>query len=492
MDIKLGTAIVSEAFVPLRMKSAPGRWTLLATILGSAMASLDSTVVNIALPRIGQDLGGGLEALQWTVNAYTLTLAAFLLLGGSLGDRLGHRRVFLVGVVWFALASLVCAVAPTSGLLIGARALQGIGAALLTPGSLAILEASFVEDDRAAAIGAWSGFAGIAIAIGPFLGGWLIECVSWRLIFLINAPIAVVVLRIGVRHIPETKNESKTDKMDFGGACAAVIALSGSTYALTRGLTSGWADGAVVFSGLIGIAAIGVFLLLERRSSNPILPLTLFHSTQFSAANAVTFLVYGALGCTLFLLPIVLQQVLHYSPIAAGSCLLPITVIMLLLSSRMGRLASRIGPRIPMTVGPIVSGAGVLFLSHLENGSALAVVLVGTSVLALGLATTVAPLTATVLASAPPERAGVASAVNTDVARIAQLVFVIVIPFAAGLTNESLGHAVALSEGFHKAMTIASLVLGVGGLLAFVKVREPMTHSEWRASAPSKCAIDAP
>jgi len=474
------------------MKSAPGRWALLATILGSAMASLDATVVNIALPRIEQDLGGGLEALQWTVNAYTLTLAAFLLLGGSLGDRFGRRRVFLLGVIWFAVASLVCAVAPTSGFLIAARALQGVGAALLTPGSLAILEASFVEDDRAAAIGAWSGFAGIAIAVGPFLGGWLIQCFSWRLIFLINAPIAVVVLRVGVRHIPETKDKSNTDRIDLGGAGAAVVALSASTYALTRGLSSGWTDDVVILMGLVGIAALGVLLTLEKRTNNPILPLTLFRSTQFSAANAVTFLVYGALGCTLFLLPIVLQQVLHYSPIAAGSCLLPITVIMLVLSSRMGRLASRIGPRIPMTVGPIVSGAGVLILSQLENTPALAVVLIGTSVLALGLATTVAPLTATVLASAPPERAGVASAVNTDVARIAQLVFVIVIPFAAGLTKDSLTHVVALSEGFHNAMTIGALVFGVAGLLAFAKVREPMIHVERPGNPPSKCAIDAP
>jgi EmrB/QacA subfamily drug resistance transporter len=475
----------------LVLKTARGRWVLAATILGSGMASLDATVVNIALPAIGTDLGGGLTALQWTINAYTLTLAAFLLLGGSLGDRLGRRRIFSVGVVWFALASLACAIAPTSGLLIGARALQGVGGALLTPGSLAILEASFREEDRAAAIGAWSGFAGVATAVGPFIGGWLIQSVSWRLIFVINVPLAAAVLWLSIRHVPETRDPRAPSRPDVTGTVLAAAGLAGIVYALTEGPAHGWTSASVVVSAVAGVVGIGAFFAVEARSDHPMLPLGIFRSAQFSAANAVTFVVYAALGGALFLLPIQLQRVVDYSPTAAGSALLPITIVMLALSARMGRLATRTGPRLPMTVGPIVAGVGVLLLSQVGAGSGyVADVLPGVTVFALGLSATVAPLTATVLAAAPAENAGVASAVNNDVARTAQLIAVAVLPVAAGITSASYARPAEFSTGFEHAFWIAAAALMAGGLLALATIRRPLVAPE--VPAMSSCPVDAP
>ncbi|MGH3535385.1 MAG: DHA2 family efflux MFS transporter permease subunit, partial [Pseudonocardiaceae bacterium] len=353
------TGIASTVDSPgpaLRYASAVGRWVLAATILGSGIASLDATVVGIALPAIGRDFGVGVSALQWVVNAYTLALAGLLLLGGTLGDRYGRRRIFIVGTIWFAVASLACAVAPTAGVLILARALQGVGAALLTPGSLAILQASFVADDRSKALGAWSGLGGIATAIGPFLGGWLISAVSWRLVFFINLPLAVAVVAIAARHVPETRDPS-TGRIDASGATAITGALVGLTYGLIAGPGQGWTSPAVLASLCAGAGLLAGFLLIEARRKEPMLPLTVFRSRQFSAANAVTFIVYAALGGVLFLLPIVLQQVAGYSPLQAGTALLPVTVIMLTLSARSGALAARIGPRLQMTAGPLVIAA---------------------------------------------------------------------------------------------------------------------------------------
>ena len=338
--------------------SARGRWVLLATILGSGLAAIDGTVVGIALPAIGRDFHTGLTSLQWMVTGYTLTLAGLLLFGGALGDRYGRRRIFVIGVVWFALASLLCAVAPSAGLLIGARALQGAGAALLTPSSLAIIEATFVPDDRAKAIGAWSGFGGLAVAIGPFVGGWLITSVSWRYIFLINLPLAVVVVLICLRHLPETRNEQETGPIDLAGGVLITLSLVGFCYGLTEGARLGWGSPAVVGSLAGGAALLVLFVVRERRAANPLLPLGVFASRRFSATNAVTFILYGALGAMLFLLPIQLQQVSGYSPLASGAALLPVTVIMLLLSAYSGALAARIGPRLQMTVWPDRRGAG--------------------------------------------------------------------------------------------------------------------------------------
>ena len=324
---------------------------LLATVLGSAMASIDATVVGIALPAIGRDFHAGLAALQWVVTAYTLTLAGLLLLAGALGDRYGRRRVFLIGVVWFAIASGLCGVAPNAPVLIGARALQGVGAALLTPGSLAILQASFRPEDRGKAIGAWSGLSGVGTAIGPFLGGWLIQAVSWRLIFAINLPMAVLVVIVARRHVPESRDTSLTGRVDLVGGVLVTVGLIGLTYGLIEG-AGGWTRPAPLAALTAGVVLLAAFIAYERRQTAPLLNLKLFASTQFTAANTVTFIVYAALGGALFLLPIQLQQVSGYTALEAGISLLPVTVIMLLLSARSGALAARIGPRLQMTVGP--------------------------------------------------------------------------------------------------------------------------------------------
>ena len=379
---------------------------------------------------------GKISSLQWVVNAYTLTLAGFLLLGGSLGDHYGRRRVFVIGVIWFAAASLLCGLAPTDEALIAARALQGIGGALLTPGSLAIIEASFRREDRGPAIGAWSGLGGVTAALGPFIGGWLVQAATWRLIFLINLPLAAVVVWVSLRHVPETRDPGATGRLDWGGAALAAAGLAGVVYALTSGPAQGWTSPVILATGLGGVAALAGFVLWERRTPAPMLPLDIFASRQFTAANLVTFVVYGALGGSLFLLPIQLQRVVGYTPLASGVALVPVTLIMLLLSARSGRLASRIGPRLPMTLGPLLVAAGFALFTRIGPGASyLADILPASLVYGLGLVLTVAPLTSTVLAAAPAEHAGIASAVNNDVARTAGLLAVAVLPVAAGISG---------------------------------------------------------
>jgi EmrB/QacA subfamily drug resistance transporter len=479
----------------LSYKSAAGRWVLVATVLGSGMAMLDGTVVNIALPRIGKDLGAGLSGLQWTINAYTLTLAGFLLLGGSLGDRYGRRKMFLTGVVWFAGASLLCAVAPTSNALIAARALQGIGGALLTPGSLAIIEASFRPDDRGAAIGAWSGLGGVAVAIGPFLGGWLVEAVSWRLIFLINLPLAVAVVLISTRHVPESKDPGMAPGLDIPGALLAALGLAGVIYALIEAGDKGWTAPVVVVAGVGGLVALAAFVVVEARSPHPMLPLAIFRSRQFTAANLVTFVVYAALSGSLFLLPIELQEVVGFSPLKAGTALVPLTIVMLLLSARAGRLAQRIGPRLPMTLGPIVAGGGLALLTRVGAGSSyFGDVFPGVTVFALGLSLTVAPLTTTVLAAASEKHAGVASAVNNDVARVAGLLAVAALPIVVGLTASAYRNPTELSSDFHSAMLVTAGMCAAGGLLAWATIRNPQVKEPEEVEPVSHlrhCALDA-
>ena len=376
------------------------RWILLATVLGSSIAFLDATVVNVALPTIGTELHASVAGLQWIVNGYTLTLASFILIGGSLGDRFGRRRVFVVGIVWFAAASLLCGLAPTSQALVAARALQGVGGALLTPGSLAILQASFAPGDRGRAVGAWSGLSGIAAAIGPFVGGWLIGVGSWRPIFLINVPLAVLVVAVAVGHVPETRDPTAVRGIDVAGAVLTALGLAGVTWALIdageRGATLG-----ALSAGAVGLASLGGFVAVERHGRHPMLPLDIFRSRQFVAANLVTFVVYASLGITFFLLVVHLQQVLGYSPLQAGVATLPVTALMLVLSARAGLLAARIGPRLPMTVGPLAIAAGLALLSRVQAGTTyLGSVLPGLLVFGLGLTLTVAPLTGTVLAAA--------------------------------------------------------------------------------------------
>jgi EmrB/QacA subfamily drug resistance transporter len=479
----------------LRYASGPGRWVLAATVLGSAIAAIDATVVGIALPAVGRDFHTGLSSLQWVVTAYTLTLAGLLLVAGAFGDRYGRRRVFLIGVVWFAVASILCGVAPNAPVLIVARALQGVGAALLTPGSLAILEASFIPDDRGKAIGAWSGLGGVATAIGPFLGGWLIQAATWRLIFAINLPIAAAVVALAWRHVPESRDPQATGRIDVGGGLLVTLGLVGLTYGLIEGPTSGWTSPGVLAALVCGGLLLAAFVGWERRTRAPMLPLELFSSTQFSATNLVTFVVYGALGGTLFLLPIQLQQVSGYTALQAGVSLLPLTVIMLVLSSRSGALAARIGPRLQMSAGPILAGAGLaLFTLVGPNGDYLTEVLPAVTVLGLGLATTVAPLTATVLAAVPARHAGMASAVNNDVARAAALVAVVVLPAAAGITGAAYLHPGRFSAGFHTASLIAGGLCVLGGLLAAATIRNPRPEAvaRPRPAPPHHCGLEAP
>ena len=465
---------MERAAEPLALRSRSGRRVLLSTVLGSGIALLDSTVVNVALPRIGLDLHGSVAELQWVVTAYLLTLAALLLLAGSLSDRFGRRRIFLIGVMWFTVASVACGLAPSTAALTTARALQGIGGALLTPGSLAIIEASFRKEDRGAAIGAWSGLGGVAAAVGPFLGGYLVQAWSWRLVFFINVPIAIVVVLIALRHVPETRDPDAHRRLDYAGATLAALGLGGVTYALIEMPGHGARSSDVIVGGAVGLVALVVFFAVERRRAEPMLELALFGDRTFSATNVETFVVYAALGGAFFLLPIDLQQVLGYSPLASGAALLPATAMMLLLSTSMGRLSQRIGPRLPLTLGPLVAGAGLLLLDLAAPGrSYFATVLPALVVFGLGLALTVAPITATVLAAAPSNKAGMASAINNGVARTGSLIAVAMLPLASGLGPDSYREPAVFAAGFRRAMLIAALSCAAGGAIAWTTIRNP-------------------
>ena len=475
----------------VRLASARGRLILLATVLGSGMAFLDGTVVNIALPRIGEELDADLAGLQWTVNAYALTLAGLLLIGGSVGDHLGRRRIFVLGVVWFAVASLLCAVAPSIETLIAARAVQGVGAALLTPGSLALLEASFHPDDRGTAIGAWSGLAGVSTAFGPFLGGWLVEAVSWRLIFLINLPLAAVVVW-AARAIPESSDpEARGQPLDWTGAVLSAFGLAGITYALTEGPGAGWDDPLILATGIGGVGMLAGFVWVEARGRHPLVPLGLFRIRDFSVANAMTFVVYGALGGALFLLPIQLQTVAGFSPLQAGSALIPMTIVMLLLSTYAGRLSARIGPRIPMGVGPIVAGAGLALLTRVGEGASYATdVLPAVLVFALGMSLTVAPLSVTVLGAAGADKAGVASAVNNAVARVASLLAIAVIPVVAGISGDDYRVPDVFDDGFRTGTLLCAAMCILGGLIVLVALRDPAPPPD--EDVPRHCLLNGP
>jgi EmrB/QacA subfamily drug resistance transporter len=475
----------------VRFGTPIGRWILVATVLGSGIAMLDGTVVNVALPAIGEDFGAGVAGLQWVVTAYLLTLASLILLGGSLGDRFGRRRVFSIGVVWFTIASVGCAAAPTLGVLIAARAVQGVGGALLVPGSLAIIEASFHPDDRGRAIGAWSGLGGAASAIGPFLGGYLVTAASWRLVFLINVPLAAGVL-VAARHVPESRNPEAGQRVDVAGAVAGAIGLGGLTFALIEAGSK--VTPFVLVAGICGVLGLIAFVAIERRTADPMLPLGLFSSRQFTAANIVTVLVYAALGGVFFLLVVTLQQVLGFSPLEAGASLFPATVIMLLFSSRSGALAARIGPRLQMTVGPLIVACGLLLMTRIGVGSTyVADVLPAVLVFGAGLTVVVAPLTATVLGAVDQDFVGVASGVNNAVARVGQLLAVAVLPLAAGISGDDYLHPPAFADGFHTAVLISAVLTVLGGCVAFVGIRNPpRAPAEPGEHQFSHCALDAP
>ncbi|MET0788865.1 MAG: MFS transporter [Cellulomonas sp.] len=454
----------------LAYASARGRWVLFATVLGSAIAFIDATVVTIALPTIAEDLGATTADLQWTVNAYALTLAAFLLLGGSLGDRFGRRKVFLVGVVWFALASLLCAVAPTIGLLNAARALQGVGGALLTPGSLAILQSTFSGPDRGRAIGAWSGLGGIAGAVAPFLGGWIVEVTTWRWIFGINLPLAAIVVAVTLRHVPESSDANAMKKLDIAGTILGALGLAGLTFGFTRWTEVGTPDAFVLGALAFGVVAMVAFVLAESRAAAPLLPPALFRWRPFAGTNAATLLIYAAISGLFFFLVVTLQVVAGYSPLAAGLAPLPVTVLMLLLSPRAGALSTIIGPKLPMTVGPLVCAVGAALLAGIGTDAPyLTHVLPGILVFGLGLSATVAPLTTTALASAPDHLAGVASGVNNAMARVAGLLAIAVLPLVAGV-GSSLTDPTTLQPANRVAMLACAGLLVGGAVISLLTV----------------------
>jgi EmrB/QacA subfamily drug resistance transporter len=459
-----------RAAEPVALGTARGRWLVLATVLASGMAFLDATAVNVALPSIGRELDSSLAGLQWTINSYTLTLAALILLGGSLGDRYGRRRVFLIGVAWFAVASLVCGVAQDTGQLVAARAVQGIGGALLTPGSLALIQSSFRPEDRARAIGVWSAFSGVSGLVGPFIAGALIDAASWRLIFLVNVPLAAVIIVVGRRHVPESRDEGHHGRFDYLGAALGVIALGGITYALIR--AGDVVDAAVLAAAAVGVVAGAGFVVRERRTPDPMLPPRLFADRQFTGANLATLAVYGALGGFSLFLVVQLQEVLGYSALAAGAALLPATLLLTLLSPRAGALAQRIGPRLPMTFGPLVLAAGTLWLVGVDGSTNYWIEIFPGSVLqGFGLTLTVTPLTATVLGAAPDTLAGIASGVNNAVARAASLLAVAALPVAVGLSGDDYADPEVFTAGYRMAMVICAGLCVLGGLVSWLTIR---------------------
>ena len=482
----------------LAFGSARARWVLLATVGASGMAFLDSTVVNVALPHIGKDLDTDLAGLQWILNGYLLATAALILLGGSLGDIFGRRKVFLVGVVVFAVASLACGVAATVPLLVLARVVQGIGGALLTPGSLAILEASFRPGDRSRAIGAWSGLSGVASAIGPFLGGWMVDAGSWRAVFLINLPLAVVVIVVTLRHVPESSNPTAVRKVDVPGAVLICVALAALNWGLIAVGDNGWGASVVVLPLLLGAICVGLFVVTELRSRAPMLPPSIFASRQFSAANLVTVAVYAGLGIVFFLLVVQLQQVLDYSALEAGAATLPITLVMLTLSSRSGLLADRIGPRLQMSAGPLIVALGLLLMSGIGAGDTyVTAVLPAVLVVGLGLAATVAPLTSTALGAVDEGHAGVASGVNTTVARASQLAAVAIVPLLAGITGDSYLDPDVFTDGFRTGMLIAAGLVAVGAGIGAVAIRNPSPEEKAERGPDEvagrfRCGVEGP
>jgi EmrB/QacA subfamily drug resistance transporter len=446
-----------------------GRAVVAAAVLGSGMTILGGTVVNSALRVIGKDLDASLAELQWISNGYLLALASLILLGGALGDRYGRRRVFVVGTIWFAVASLLCGLAPNPLVLIVARILQGVGAALLTPGSLSIIQSVFAPIDRAKAIGAWSGLGGVAAAIGPFVGGALIQFASWRWIFLINLPLAVFTVLIAQRCVPETRDPDASHRFDVSGATLATVSLGGVTYALIQ-----WGSLAATVAAVVGAVAGVVFVVVEARSSHPLMPLEMFGSRLFSAANAMTLVVYAALGAVFFFLVLQLQTVAGYGALEAGVATLPVTLALLFLAARGGALGTRIGPRIPMTVGPLVMAAGTLLLLAVGDETSYWIdVLPGLTVFGLGLALMVAPLTATVLAAAPDSHAGIASGVNNAVARAGALLAIAAFPMAVGLSGADYENPAVFDDGYRTALIGCAVLLAAGGLISWATIRRP-------------------
>ena len=468
----MGIEVVDEGVVEgLSLHSSRGRIALVATVAASAMASLDATVVNVALPHIGEQFHASISALQWVLTGYLVALASLILLGGALGDRFGRRKVFVIGTIWFAAASLLCGAAPNIEVLVAARVLQGVGGALLTPGSLAILQASFRETDRAAAVGAWSGLGGVAGAIGPFVGGGLVDGPGWRWAFLINVPVAAIAIVCAHAAIPETRDPHADRSLDLIGALFAVIGLAASTWALTEAGPHGWTSASVLGAAVIAIAAVAAFVRRMMHSSDPLVPPALFRNRTFTVVNLQTVLLYGALGVSFFLISFELQVAIGWSALQAGVALLPATGMMLLLSASSGSLAQRIGPRVQLTVGPLLAAVGLLLLARIgEHASWATDVLPGAVVFGLGLVTFVAPLTATVMAAADPDHVSVASGVNNAIARAAGLSALAVIPVVSGLTAAT--QPAQITHAFRLGLVVTACVAAAASPLAFFGLGE--------------------
>ena len=473
----------------LALHSKAGRIALVATVTASGMAALDATVVNVALPHIGAEFGASVSQLQWVLTGYLLSLASLILLGGALGDHYGRRKVFLIGTVWFAMASLLCGAAPNIDVLIGARVLEGVGAALLTPGSLAILQASFRADDRAKAVGAWSGLGGAFGAIGPFVGGWIVDGPGWRWAFLINVPVAALAVVCTVVAVPESRDPHTARGFDVTGAALGVATLGAGTWALTEAGPRGWNDASVMLTGAISVIAAAAFVFRMLRARNPLVPPTLFRSRAFTVTNLVTVLLYSVIGVTFFLVAYELQVGAGWSALQAGTALLPATVLMLLFSAKSGELAQRIGPRAQLTVGPLLVAAGLLLLTRIGTDATWATdVLPGAIVFGLGLVTFVAPLTATVMGSVSPDRVSIASGVNNAIARSANLAALAVIPVVSGLATAS--SAATLTHAFRVSLVISAVIAAAAAPLGFVGLGASITAR--RSARRTYCSVDGP